>query len=57
MAIIKAKYNNLVRPYMKVVKQGFGSVYGGNQTSDVTNVDSRASNGQVGSTSTSNMFI
>lgn len=57
MAIIKAKYNNLVRPYMKVVKQGFGSVYGGNQISSVTNVDSRASNGQVGSTSTGNMFI
>jgi len=36
---IKAKYNNLVRPYMRTVKQGFGSLYGGNQTSDVTNIE------------------
>lgn len=34
---IKAKYNNLIRPYMRTVKQGFGSLYGGNQTSDITN--------------------
>ena len=35
----KAKYNNLIRPYMRTVKQGFGSLYGGNQTSDVTNIE------------------
>ena len=39
MAIIKAKYNNLVRPYMRTVQQGFGSLYGGNQISDVTNIE------------------
>lgn len=35
--IIKAKYPSLERPYMRTVKQGFGSLYGGNQISDVTN--------------------
>lgn len=39
MSIIKAKYNNLIRPYMRTVKQGFGSRYGGNQASDVTNIE------------------
>ena len=39
MSYIKAKYNNLVRPYMRTVKQGFGSLYGGNQISDVTNIE------------------
>jgi len=36
---IKAKYNNLIRPYMRTVKQGFGSLYGGNQTSDVLSAE------------------
>ena len=36
MTYIKAKYNNLIRPYMRTVKQGFGSLYGGNQTSVIT---------------------
>ena len=39
MATIKAKYDNLIRPYMRTVKQGFGSLYGGNQISDVTNIE------------------
>ena len=56
MTYIKAKYNNLIRPYMRTVKQGFGSLYGGNQTSDVTNIDSRLSSGQIDNTSTSYMF-
>lgn len=34
--IIKAKYPSLERPYMRTVKQGFGSLYGGNQVSNVT---------------------
>ena len=39
MTYIKAKYDNLIRPYMRTVKQGFGSLYGGNQISDVTNIE------------------
>jgi len=35
--IIKAKYPTLERPYMRTVNQGFGSLYGGNQISDVSN--------------------
>ena len=54
MAIIKAKYNNLIRPYMRTEKQGFGSLYGGNQISDVSNSE-RLDN--VGSSSTDNMFV
>ena len=41
MAIIKAKYDNLIRPYMRTVKQGFGSLYGGNQISDTTNIEDK----------------
>jgi len=57
MTYIKAKYKGLIRPYMSVVRQGFGSVYGGNQVSDVTSENSRALDGQVGSTSTGSMFV
>jgi len=53
MAIIKAKYNNLVRPYMRTVQQGFGSLYGGNQVSDVTNSE-RLEN--ISNSSTKKMF-
>ena len=35
--IIKAKYDSLYRPYMKTEVQGFGSLYGGNQSSVVSN--------------------
>ena len=51
--IIKAKYPSLERPYMRTVKQGFGSIYGGNQISDVANQD-RLEN--IFNTSTENMF-
>ena len=51
--IIKAKYPTLERPYMRTVKQGFGSLYGGNQISDVANQD-RLEN--IVNTSTENMF-
>ena len=54
MSYIKAKYNNLVRPYMRIEKQGFGSLYGGNQISDISNSE-RLEN--VGSSSTDNMFV
>jgi len=54
MAIIKAKYNNLVRPYMRIEKQGFGSLYGGNQVSDVSNSE-RLEN--IVNSSTDNMFV
>ena len=54
MSYIKAKYNNLVRPYMRVEKQGFGSVYGGNQISDVSNSE-RLDN--IVNSSTGNMFV
>ena len=54
MAIIKAKYNNLVRPYMRTVQQGFGSLYGGNQISDVSNSE-RLDN--ILNSSTGNMFV
>ena len=54
MAIIKAKYNNLVRPYMRTEKQGFGSLYGGNQISDVSNSE-RLDN--IVNSSTGNMFV
>jgi len=35
--VIKANYPSLERPYMRTVKQGIGSLYGGNQVSDVSN--------------------
>jgi len=38
---IKAKYDNLIRPYMRIEKQGFGSLYGGNQISDVNNIEDK----------------
>tara|TARA_R110002012_G_scaffold14698_4_gene60154 strand:- start:1093 stop:1410 length:318 start_codon:yes stop_codon:yes gene_type:complete len=35
--IIKSKYNNFVRPYMRTERQGFGSLYGGNHSAVVLN--------------------
>jgi len=35
--IKKAKYPQLKRPYMKREEQGFGSLYGGNRNSNITN--------------------
>lgn len=35
--MIKAKYPDTYRWYMKVKTQGIGSLYGGNQVSDVEN--------------------
>jgi hypothetical protein len=35
--IIKAKYPKTYRWYMRDEEQGFGSLYGGNQISDVEN--------------------
>lgn len=40
MAIIKAKYNNFIRPYMRTERQGFGSLYGGNHEANVNNNNS-----------------
>lgn len=37
--IIKAKYPKMYRWYMRNEEQGFGSLYGGNQISDVENVN------------------
>jgi hypothetical protein len=54
MSYRKAKYNNLVRPYMRTEKQGFGSLYGGNQVSDVSNSE-RLEN--ISNSSTNNMFV
>ena len=55
---IKAKYpkvgNEFGGPNAK--PQEFGSLYGGNQTSNVVQMDSRASNGSINSVSTSEMF-
>lgn len=38
--IIKAKYPKMYRWYMRNEEQGFGSLYGGNQVSDVENNNS-----------------
>jgi hypothetical protein len=54
--IIKAKYPSLERPYMRTFKQGIGSLYGGNQVSDVSQVHSRSLDGSISSVSTSQMF-
>ena len=55
---IKAKYpkvgNEFGGPQAGV--QGFGSLYGGNQVSDVTNIDTRSNDGLVSRLSTSDMF-
>ena len=55
---IKAKYPKVGNEFggPNAGPQGFGSLYGGNQTSNVIELDTRASNGSVGSTSTSQMF-
>ena len=37
--VIKAKYPKMYRWYMRNEEQGFGSLYGGNQVSDVENVN------------------
>ena len=55
MKIIKAKYPSLKRPYMFTEEQGYGAYRGGN-VSDVTQIDSRGSDGQIDNTSTSYMF-
>ena len=55
---IKAKYPKVGNEFggPNAGPQGFGSLYGGNQTSNVIELDTRASNGSVGSVSTSQMF-
>ena len=55
---IKAKYPKVGNEFggPNAGTQGFGSLYGGNQTSNVIELDTRASNGSVGSVSTSQMF-
>jgi hypothetical protein len=40
---IKAKYDESYRWYMKVKSQGFGSLYGGNHASVVSNEDTERS--------------
>lgn len=39
MSYIKAKYPDTYRWYMKVKKQGIGSLYGGNHSSVIDNVN------------------
>ena len=55
---IKAKYPKVGNEFggPNAGPQGFGSLYGGNQTSNVIELDTRALNGSVGSVSTSQMF-
>lgn len=43
--IIKAKYPKIGNEYTGI--QGFGSLYGGNQASNVVNIDSREDNGNI----------
>ena len=54
--IIKAKYPALYRPYMQDVYQGYGGLGTSHNNSVVTQLDSRQSDGQIDSTSTSYMF-
>ena len=54
--IIKAKYPALYRPYMQDVYQGIGGLGTSHNNSVVTQLDSRQSDGQIDSTSTSYMF-
>ena len=53
--IIKAKYPKTNRWYMHCDSQGYGAYRGGN-ISNITQIDSRESDGQVESTSTGYMF-
>ena len=53
---IKAKYPKLGREWYRQGVQGFGSLYGGNQVSDVTNLETRLSDGLISRISTSYMF-
>ena len=55
---IRAKYPKIGNEFggPNAGPQGFGSLYGGNQTSNVIELDTRALNGSVGSVSTSQMF-
>ena len=51
---IKAKYPKVGREWYRQGEQGFGSLYGGNQISDVTN---NASSNLTSRLSTSQMFV
>ena len=53
---IKAKYPKVGREWYRQGEQGFGSLYGGNQISDVENVDTRLVSGLISRLSTSYMF-
>ena len=53
---IKAKYPKVGREWYRQGVQGFGSLYGGNQVSDVTNLETRLSDGLISRLSTSYMF-
>tara|TARA_R110000744_G_C19161733_1_gene540563 strand:+ start:108 stop:440 length:333 start_codon:yes stop_codon:yes gene_type:complete len=55
---IKAKYPKVGNEYggANAKPQGFGSLYGGNQTSDVSQEDSRALDGSVDSVSSGYTF-
>jgi len=53
---IKAKYPKVGREWYRQGVQGFGSLYGGNQISDVENVDTRLVSGLISRLSTSYMF-
>ena len=53
---IKAKYPKVGREWYRQGVQGFGSLYGGNQISDVENVDTRLVSGLINRLSTSYMF-
>jgi len=53
---IKAKYPKVGREWYRQGEQGFGNLYGGNQISDVTNLDIRLSDGLISRLSTSYMF-
>tara|TARA_B100001564_G_C20573872_1_gene639717 strand:- start:437 stop:601 length:165 start_codon:yes stop_codon:yes gene_type:complete len=43
MTYIRAKYDKTYRWYMKVKEQGFGSLYGGNRNSSITNIEDERS--------------
>ena len=53
---IKAKYPKVGREWYRQGVQGFGSLYGGNQVSDVINLETRLSDGLISRLSTSYMF-
>ena len=57
MSYIRAKYDSLYRPFMKHERQGFGSLYGGNQTSIINQIASRLSDGFITRSVASQMFV